>query len=186
MQPTFRRGRVLAAGLLTFVLVTASLMSGGHRTKPRRAVTGGSNLNVQTVPLAPVQPTGPSVKPPPKFLYGLAYDTAVPARPSVADPTPDWSVSSRSTAEEKEAAPLHSDEKTPFGTAELESIWHRRDPAEAKRSSWDQFLRDWVDPLVVESDGVSFYDPTEYRVRSVLPVKEARGIGFGVKFRVSF
>jgi hypothetical protein len=70
--------------------------------------------------------------------------------------------------------------------SEVVSDWVQMDRSRGYRGPWHHFLENWVDPLVVESDGVSFYDPSEYPVKSLLPVKLPKAYGFGVKFRASF
>jgi|GEM_PF-1435062 len=71
-------------------------------------------------------------------------------------------------------------------TRELVADWRALDQSQLAREPWDHFLQSWVDPLLVESDGVSFYDPAGDPVKSVLPVNRPRAYGFGIKFRTSF
>ena len=71
-------------------------------------------------------------------------------------------------------------------SSEVMSEWVQTDRNRGYRGPWHHFLENWVDPLVVESDGVSFYDPSEYPVKSLLPVKLPKAYGFGIKFRASF
>lgn len=73
-----------------------------------------------------------------------------------------------------------------FRGSEVMTEWVQTDRNRGYRGPWHHFLENWVDPLVVESDGISFYDPSEYPVKSLLPVKLPKAYGFGVKFRASF
>ncbi|HAB15729.1 MAG TPA: hypothetical protein DCE44_04685 [Verrucomicrobiales bacterium] len=69
---------------------------------------------------------------------------------------------------------------------ELAAQWGAQDRLQRKSDIWDKFWRNWVDPLLTESDGWSFYDPTEDRPRAPLPVNLPRAFGAGVQFRASF
>jgi hypothetical protein len=43
-----------------------------------------------------------------------------------------------------------------------------------------------VDPLVVESDGLGFFDPSQVPVNSPMPIRLPKAYGFGLRFRMSF
>ena len=73
----------------------------------------------------------------------------------------------------------------PTRTVSLESEWRSADQRRFE-DNWNHFLRTQVDPLVVESDGLGFFDPSQIPVNSLMPIRLPKAYGFGLRFRMSF
>jgi len=68
---------------------------------------------------------------------------------------------------------------------DLQSEWRSADQRRFE-DNWNHFLRTQVDPLVVESDGLGFFDPSQIPVNSPMPIRLPKAYGFGLRFRMSF
>jgi hypothetical protein len=68
---------------------------------------------------------------------------------------------------------------------DLQSEWRSADQRRFE-DNWNHFLRTQVDPLVVESDGLGFFDPSQIPVNSPMPIRLPKAFGFGLRFRMSF
>lgn len=68
---------------------------------------------------------------------------------------------------------------------DLQSEWRSADQQRFE-DNWNHFLRTRVDPLVVESDGLGFFDPSQVPVNSPMPIRLPKAFGFGLRFRMSF
>lgn len=129
----------------------------------------------------------------PAFEYNLAsWERVLPPsrKPSGSQPVPfstGSSVSAQLDSPAPELATKPEAETIPTDPAlELSRSWAEAERAHRGYPGWDHFLDVYINPLFVESDGLSFYDPTEVGDNPLLPTRNSRGFGFGLQFRTSF
>lgn len=187
MMSTRVRLGIAAAGGLAAILAAAWFRSATQRevASPVAGVAGPAVAEDRLSIPAP-GPDGPT-----HFNYDLAAWHRLLPEPRVvlgAGPVEVWKPSAvESGTEGSEKPASESVAVDPWNRgAEVATAWVQEDRNRGYRGPWHHFLENWVDPLVVESDGVSFYDPSEYPVKSLLPVKLPKAYGFGIKFRASF
>lgn len=176
----------VAGGLAA--ILAAAWYRGVDRTlapDPSPAAAGVELPAVQT-PKLTLWPESPT-----HFNYDLsAWRNLLPAPVVVVGSAPLVGTGAATSDGGAELTPAERDERDGVDpwvrSSEVMSDWVQVDRNRGYRGPWHHFLENWVDPLVVESDGVSFYDPSEYPVNSVLPLKLPKAYGFGVKFKASF
>ncbi len=187
MMSTRARRGVAVAGGLAAILAAVWYWNADRTLAPTLSpVPVRVELPAAQTPSLTLWPESPTY-----FNYELlAWRNLLPAPVVAAVPVPRVAPGAAARDGGSEQAPEGRDEQADMDpwirSSEVMSDWVQVDRSRGYRGPWHHFLENWVDPLVVESDGVGFYDPSEYPVNSVLPVKLPKAYGFGVKFKASF